>query len=60
MRSSRSRDRFVVTFDDQHAVANAGLVLPAMLAAGLGLEAAANVMLDLGDGPGAAAPTARS
>ena len=56
MRSSRSRDRFVVTFDDEHVVANAGLVLPAMLAARLGLEAAANEMLDLGGRPGAAAP----
>ena len=56
MRSSRTLDRLLVTFDDEHAVANAGLVLPATLTALLGLEATANEVLDLGDGPGAARP----
>jgi Transposase DDE domain group 1 len=56
MRSSRIVDRVVVTFDDEHAVANAGLVLPALLGARLGLEVLANEMIDLGDVAGAARP----
>jgi hypothetical protein len=36
MPSSHSADRLVVAFDDDHAVANAGLLLPATLAQHLG------------------------
>ncbi len=39
MRSSHSLDAIGVTFDDEHAVANAGLILPATLAQHLGLRA---------------------
>src|SRR5450759_2182355 len=56
MRSSHTLDGLVVTFGDEHAVANAGLVLPATLAAHLGLEAAADEIIDLGGVPGAACP----
>jgi Transposase DDE domain group 1 len=56
MRSSRTLDRLVVTFDDEHAVANAGLVLAATLAARLGLEVSANELIDLGAVAGAARP----
>lgn len=56
MRSSRSRGRFDVMFDDDHAVANAGLVLTASLAEILGIEALAEEIIDLGDRPGAARP----
>jgi hypothetical protein len=38
--------------DDDHAVANAGLVLPATLAQHLGLEAVVDQLVDLGDRPG--------
>jgi hypothetical protein len=36
--SSHSLDKFSVTFDDDHAVANAGLIQPATLAQHLGLR----------------------
>ena len=39
MRSSHAMDRTEITFDDRHAVANAGLVLTSTLAERLGLEA---------------------
>ena len=42
MRSSHVLDRMAVTFDDEHAVAAAGLVLPATLAVRLGIEALAD------------------
>jgi hypothetical protein len=35
---SHTLDRLDVSFDDAHSVANAGLVLPATLAAHLGIE----------------------
>lgn len=38
-------------FDHERSVANAGLILPATLAAHLGLEAAANELVSL-SGPG--------
>ena len=38
MQSSRSPDRLSVTFDDDHAVAGAGLLLPATLAQHLELR----------------------
>jgi hypothetical protein len=39
MPSSRGPNRLAVAFDDTRAVANAGLVLPAVLAQRLGIEA---------------------
>jgi hypothetical protein len=56
MRSSHVLDRVAVTFDDEHAVAAAGLVLPATLAGRLGIEALADELIDLGDRPGAHRP----
>lgn len=56
MRSSRSPGRFDLMFDDDHAVANAGLVLTASLADALGIETLADDIVDLGDRPGAARP----
>ena len=47
----QSLDGLDVMFDDERAVANAGLVLPATLAAHLGLERAANELISLA-GPG--------
>ncbi|MDP9341379.1 MAG: IS1380 family transposase [Actinomycetota bacterium] len=49
-------DRIEITFDDDHAVANAGLVLTATLGARLGLEALVDETVDLGQRPGAARP----
>jgi hypothetical protein len=54
MRSSHSLDRLDVTFDDEHAVAGAGLVLPATLAQHLGLRGLIDECVDLGDAPGRA------
>ena len=56
MPSSHSPDRLVVGFDDDHAVANAGLLLPATLAARLGMEQLVDRLVDLGDRPGAHRP----
>ena len=56
MRSLHSPSRLVVTADDDHAVANAGLVLTAVLAERLGIETLADALIDLGDRPGAARP----
>ena len=56
MRSSHVVDRLAVTFDDDHAVAFAGLILPATLAGRLGIEALADDLIDLGDKPGAHRP----
>ena len=52
MPSSHSPNTPVVAFDDVHAVANAGLLLPATLAERLGIEAAVDALVDLGDRPG--------
>lgn len=49
---SRGLDRFEVVFDDDHLVANAGLLLPATLADKLGVEAAANELVGLPGGAG--------
>ncbi|MGH2580823.1 MAG: IS1380 family transposase [Actinomycetota bacterium] len=49
-------DRTGITFDDDHAVANAGLLMTATLAERLGLEALVDEMVDLGDRPAAARP----
>ena len=50
--SSHVLDRVAVTFDDDHAVADAGLILPATLAARLGLEATADEVVSVGYRPG--------
>jgi hypothetical protein len=48
----RSLDRLEVTFDDSHAVADAGLVLPATLAQHLRLRELLDERVDLGAAPG--------
>jgi len=45
-----------VVFDDERVVANAGVMLPAMLAGRLGLEALVEQTVDLGERAGAANP----
>ena len=45
-----------VLFDDERAVANAGALLPAVLADRLGIEALVDETVDLGDREGAANP----
>jgi hypothetical protein len=57
MPSSHSPSTPVVGFDDDHAVANAGQLLPATLAERLRLEAVIDELVDLGVG---LAPTARA
>ncbi len=52
MQASHSLDALAVAFDDDHAVASAGLVLTATLAQHLGLEAVINDCVDLGRRPG--------
>jgi DDE family transposase len=49
-------DSAVVVFDDERAVANAGVVLPALLAGRLGIEALVDEYVDLGERDGAANP----
>jgi hypothetical protein len=50
--SSHTPDALVVAFDDDHAVANAGLALTATLTERLGVEAVVDELVDLGDRPG--------
>jgi len=50
--SSHSPDRISVTFDDDHAVANAGLIQPATLADHLGCESSSTSTCTLVLGPG--------
>ncbi len=47
-------DGVAVEFDDERAVADAGIVLVATLAQRLGIEALVDLTVDLGDRPGAA------
>jgi hypothetical protein len=54
MRFCHSLDRREVTFDDDHLVANAGLMLPATLAQHLGLLDLFDEHVDLGEAPGRA------
>jgi DDE family transposase len=54
MRSSHSLDRLDVTFDDAHAVADAGLILPATLAQHLRLRQLIDDRVDLGQARGRA------
>jgi hypothetical protein len=56
MRSSHTLDQLDSCFDDAHAIANAGLLLPATLAERLGIEQTADQLIDLGERPGAAHP----
>jgi hypothetical protein len=49
-------DRVEIAFDDQRAVAGAGLLLPATLAERLGIEQVTDQLVDLGQRPGAARP----
>jgi hypothetical protein len=45
-----------VVFDDTHAVASAGLLLPATLAERLGIQQTADQLIDLGRGPARPTP----
>jgi hypothetical protein len=56
MASSHTLDQLDTCFDDTHAIANAGLLLPATLAERLGIEQTADALIDLGERPGAAHP----
>lgn len=49
-------DSVVVVFDDERVVANAGVMLPAVLAQRLGIERLVEETVDLGDRDGAANP----
>ena len=49
-------DQVDIAFDEERAVASAGLLLPATLAERLGFEQATDQLIDLGDRPGAARP----
>ena len=51
-----SLDRLAVSFDDEHAVANAGLLLTGTLAQRLDIEGLGDEMIDLGRRPGAFRP----
>jgi hypothetical protein len=57
MGSSHTLDQLDSCFDDTHAIANAGLLLPATLAERLGIEQAADALIDLGEQAGAPAPS---
>jgi hypothetical protein len=54
--SSYDPARLEVVFDDTHAVANAGLALAAMCSKVLGIEEAADELVDLGERAGASRP----
>jgi DDE family transposase len=56
MQSFHTLDQLNICFDDTHAIANAGLLLAATLAQRLGIEQAADQVIDLGERPGAAHP----
>jgi hypothetical protein len=49
-------DQIEIAFDEERAVASAGLLLPATLAERLGIEQAADHLVDPGGQPGAARP----
>ena len=52
--SSHTLDRLEVVFDDEHLVADAGVIQPATLAQHLGLRELFERHVDLGDAPGRA------
>ncbi len=54
MQSCHSLDGLGVSFDDDHAVSDAGLILPATLAQHLGLKQLFDERVDLGSAPGRA------
>jgi hypothetical protein len=56
MGSCHTLDQLDSCFDDTQAVANAGLLLAATLAERLGIEQAADALIDLGEQAGAAHP----
>jgi hypothetical protein len=56
MQSCHTLDQLDTCFDDTHAIANAGLLLPATLAERLGIEQAADALIDLGERAGAHRP----
>jgi hypothetical protein len=56
MGSSHTLDQLDICFDDTHAIANAGLLLPATLAERLGIEQAADALIALGEQAGAHRP----
>jgi hypothetical protein len=56
MGSSHTLDQLDTCFDDTHAIANAGLLLPAILAERLGIEQAVDALIDLGERAGAHRP----
>jgi hypothetical protein len=56
MGSPHTIDQLDTRFADTHAIANAGLLLPATLAERLGIEQTADHLIDLGERPGAAHP----
>src|ERR687887_1636489 len=56
MGSSHTLDQLDICFDDTHAIASAGLLLPATLAERLGIEQAADALIDLGERAGAHRP----
>ena len=53
---SPAPDDLAISFDDAHAVANAGLLLAATLSERLGIEQAADELIGLGERPGAGHP----
>jgi hypothetical protein len=59
VRSSHNPDAITVGFDDDHAVADAGLILAATLAEGLMLRELLDEHVDLGGAPAAATPVTR-
>jgi hypothetical protein len=54
--ASHTLDQLDICFDDTHAIANAGLLLPATLAERLGIEQTADQLIDLGERPGTHRP----
>ena len=54
--SSHTLDQLDICFDDTHAIANAGLLLAATLAERLGIEQAADALIDLGERAGVHRP----
>ena len=54
MKASHSLDSIRISFDEEHLVANAGLMLPATLMQRLGLEQLLRQRVDLGGVPGSA------
>ena len=58
MGSSHTLDQLDTCFDDTHAIVNAGLLLAATLAERLGIEQAADALIDRASGPARPGPAA--